>query len=43
LVKAGRNTIKVLELGTAGTVVELREKPDLGPEEDGPISAAELS
>ncbi|MCF3137684.1 beta-galactosidase [Paenarthrobacter sp. AR 02] len=43
LIKAGRNTIKVLELGTAGTVVELREKPDLGPEEAGPISAAELS
>ncbi len=43
LVKAGRNTIKVLELTKPGTVVELREKPELGPEEAGPITAAELS
>ncbi|WP_454811085.1 glycoside hydrolase family 35 protein [Paenarthrobacter nitroguajacolicus] len=42
LLKTGRNSIKVLELGKPGTVVELREAPDLGPEEAGPISAAEL-
>ncbi|ABM07872.1 glycoside hydrolase family 35 protein [Paenarthrobacter aurescens] len=42
LLKAGRNSIKVLELGKPGTVVELREAPDLGPEEAGPIKAAEL-
>jgi len=43
LLKPGRNSIKVLELGQPGTVVELREKPDLGPVEAGPIQAAELS
>ncbi|MFJ5954838.1 beta-galactosidase family protein [Paenarthrobacter sp. NPDC092416] len=42
LLRAGRNTIKVLELEKAGTVVELREASDLGPEEPGPIAAAEL-
>jgi beta-galactosidase len=43
LLKAGVNNIKVLELEKAGTVVELREKPDLGPEAAGSIAAAELS
>lgn len=42
LLNAGLNHIKVLELGKPGTVVELRAKPDLGPEEPGPIAAAEL-
>ncbi|WP_416416665.1 glycoside hydrolase family 35 protein [Paenarthrobacter aromaticivorans] len=42
LVKSGVNSIKVLELAKPGTVVELREGPDLGPEEAGPIMAAEL-
>ncbi|MGP0221965.1 glycoside hydrolase family 35 protein [Paenarthrobacter sp. NCHU4564] len=42
LVNAGRNSIKVLELEKPGTAVELREVPDLGPEEAGPIAAAEL-
>ncbi|MET3370750.1 UNVERIFIED_CONTAM: beta-galactosidase [Jeotgalibacillus campisalis] len=42
LLKTGRNSIKVLELGNPGTVVELREAPDLGPVEAGPIAAADL-
>ncbi|UVJ38457.1 beta-galactosidase family protein [Arthrobacter sp. CJ23] len=42
LVRAGRNAIKVLELGEPGTTVELRETADLGPEEAGRIAAAEL-
>ncbi|GAT85872.1 beta-galactosidase [Paenarthrobacter nicotinovorans] len=42
LLNVGLNRIKVLELGKPGTVVELREQPDLGPEEPGPIAAAEL-
>ncbi|WP_256869770.1 hypothetical protein [Paenarthrobacter ureafaciens] len=42
LLKAGLNSIRVLELEKAGNVVELREKPDLGPAEEGPIAAAEL-
>lgn len=42
LLKTGRNSIKVLELGNPGTVVELREAPDLGPVEAGPIAAAGL-
>ena len=42
LLNAGRNSIKVLELVKHGSVVELREEPDLGPEEAGPIEAAEL-
>jgi beta-galactosidase len=42
LLKAGLNSIRVLELEKAGNVVELREKPDLGPAEAGPIAAAEL-
>ncbi len=42
LLKAGRNSVKVLELGKPGTVVELRDAPDLGPVEAGPIAAAEL-
>lgn len=41
LFKPGRNSIKVLELGKPGTVVELREAPDLGPVE-ATIEAAEL-
>ncbi|MFJ4207041.1 beta-galactosidase family protein [Paenarthrobacter sp. NPDC089675] len=43
LVQAGTNSIKVLELGEPGTVVELRDSPDLGPSEAGPIAAAELA
>ena len=42
LLNPGLNRIKVLELGKPGTVVELREQPDLGPQEAGPIAAAEL-
>ncbi|MGC7150548.1 glycoside hydrolase family 35 protein [Paenarthrobacter ureafaciens] len=42
LLRAGLNSIRVLELEKAGNVVELREKPDLGPAEAGPIAAAEL-
>lgn len=42
LLKEGRNSIKVLELVKPGTVVELREAPDLGSEEASPIEAAEL-
>ncbi|ASN21055.1 glycoside hydrolase family 35 protein [Arthrobacter sp. YN] len=42
LLKPGKNSIKVLELGKPGTVVELREAADLGPVEAGPIAAAEL-
>ncbi|HKU34193.1 MAG TPA: beta-galactosidase family protein [Paenarthrobacter sp.] len=42
LLREGRNSIKALELEAPGAVVELREKPDLGPEEAGPIAAAEL-
>lgn len=42
LFSSGTNIIKVLELEKAGTVVELRQQPDLGPEEAGPIAAAEL-
>ncbi|MFJ4026376.1 beta-galactosidase family protein [Paenarthrobacter sp. NPDC089989] len=43
LVRAGRNSIRVLELGDPGAVIELREKPDLGPEQAGPIGAADLT
>jgi len=42
LLNPGLNRIKVLEVGKPGTVVELREQPDLGPQEAGPIAAAEL-
>ncbi|WP_347107984.1 beta-galactosidase family protein [Paenarthrobacter sp. S56] len=43
LVKTGVNSIKVLELGEPGNVVELRGTPDLGRSEAGPIAEADLS
>ncbi|MFI2563082.1 hypothetical protein [Paenarthrobacter sp. NPDC018779] len=43
LLRSGRNSIRVLELGDPGAVIELREKPDLGPEQAGPIGAADLT
>ena len=43
LVRAGRNTIKVLALDMPGTVVELREAADLGTADLSEIEAAVLS
>lgn len=42
LIRAGRNTIKVLELEQPGTVVELRESADLGATDNSEIAAALL-
>ncbi|HKU29587.1 MAG TPA: beta-galactosidase family protein [Arthrobacter sp.] len=42
LIRAGRNTIKVLELEKPGTVVELRESADLGEADNTEIAEALL-
>ncbi|WP_426996484.1 glycoside hydrolase family 35 protein [Pseudarthrobacter sp. N5] len=42
LICQGLNSIKVLELESPGTAVELRTEPDLGPVEAGPVAAAGL-
>lgn len=43
LVRAGRNTVKVLELDKPGTIVELRETAELGVPDTSEIEAALLS
>ncbi len=43
LIRAGRNTVRVLELDKPGTVVELREAAELGVPDTSEIEAALLS
>ncbi len=43
LVKAGRNTVHVLELGVSGGTVELREAPQLGATRVDVLTEAELA
>jgi len=43
LVKSGRNTVRVLELGVSGGAVELREKAQLGAVSVDVITEAELA